>query len=219
MNSVELIENEVFGILDEISGIFSVKITEQVREFLTVTDGEDSLQIVLRGHLYVEYELERLLRHNIENPDSILTNRFMFMNKLNLATALGLLPESKKKAYKKLNDLRNKYAHKIRFEVSDKDLEDFISVMDREVKDDFVEKHKGVHVADTNLKLKHALSALWTDASRTVYFREIEKYKETMEFVRELSGVFDGNREEFLNFKKQKLLELKGRIEFITDEY
>lgn len=100
MNSVELIENEVFGILDEISGIFSVKITEQVREFLTVTDGEDSLQIVLRGHLYVEYELERLLRHNIENPDSILTNRFMFMNKLNLATALGLLPESKKRLIK-----------------------------------------------------------------------------------------------------------------------
>ncbi|PEX45965.1 hypothetical protein COJ42_17100 [Bacillus cereus] len=219
MNSIEVIEDEVVSILKGIAGIFSFKIAEQVNEFLTVTDGEDSLQIILRGHLYVEYELERLLRHNIENPDSILTDRFMFMNKINLAIALGLLPKSRKNTYKKLNDLRNKYAHKLRFEVSDKDLDDFISVMDEEVKDDFSEKHKDVDVKDIKLKLKHVLSAVWMDASKTVYIREVEKYKEQMDAVRELCRTFGGNEEQFITLKRQKLLELKERIEFIIDEY
>ncbi|MCU5343279.1 hypothetical protein OCA10_29700 [Bacillus cereus] len=224
MDAVEVFGDEVDKILNEIGDFCSARIEEQVNEFSEVTDGEDSLQIVLRGHLYVEYELERLLRKNMENPDSILTDRFMFMNKVNLAIALGLLPKSRKKAYKKLNDLRNKYAHRLRFEVEHKDLDDFISDMDKEVRDEvFTDEfgnktHEEVYATDIRLKLRHSILALWVDCSRIVYLKELEKHKKSMDIVTELKKRFGGDDKEYKDLQKEKLLTLKERMEFIISE-
>jgi len=224
MDAVEVFGDEVGKILNEIGDFCSARIAEQVDEFSEVTDGEDSLQIVLRGHLYVEYELERLLRKNMENPDSILTDRFMFMNKVNLAIALGLLPKSRKKAYKKLNDLRNKYAHRLRFEVEHKDLDDFISDMDKEVRDEvFTDEfgnktHEEVYATDIRLKLRHGILALWVDCSRIVYLKELEKHKKSMDIAIELKKRFGGSDKEYKDLQKERLLKLKERMEFIISE-
>ncbi|MDX5813390.1 hypothetical protein [Bacillus cereus group sp. BfR-BA-02730] len=226
MDAVEVFGDECGKILNEIGDLCSARIAEQVNEFSEATDGEDPLQVVLRGHLYVEYELERLLRKNMENPDSILTDRFMFMNKVNLAIALGLLPKSRKIAYKKLNDLRNKYAHRLRFEVEHKDLNDFISVMDKEVRDEvFADEfgnkvHEEIYEKDIRLKLRHAILALWVDCSRIVYLKEIQKYQINMDIAVELKKRFDGdgNDKEYEDLKKARLLALKERMEFIMSE-
>ncbi|WP_179863349.1 hypothetical protein [Bacillus pseudomycoides] len=97
------------------------KINEDVQDFLSATVGVDELQLILRGHLYIEHELERLLKIYMVEPKHILTDRFMFMNKLNLAIALGALSSSKKNSYKRLNDLRNRYVHALKFKMSELD--------------------------------------------------------------------------------------------------
>ncbi len=73
---------------------------------------DDALQVVLRGHLYVEAFLNMLIAQSLKRPESI-RSKFGFGQKVDLAIALGLIDEKWREPLIDLNDLRNDYAHEI----------------------------------------------------------------------------------------------------------
>lgn len=70
------------------------------------------LSSILRGHLLIERILETLIANSLKRPDRILEkHRLTFELKVDLASALGALPDSHLGAAKALNGIRNAYAH------------------------------------------------------------------------------------------------------------
>ncbi|MDA1802934.1 hypothetical protein [Bacillus cereus group sp. BY6-1LC] len=162
------------------------KIDRDVQDFLTATFGADELQLILRGHLYIEHELEKLLGIYMVEPKHILTDRFMFMNKLNLAIALGGLSSSKKNSYKKLNDLRNRYVHALKFQMTEKDLTGLIDSFDADLNnessiDDWNEGLPKEYQESTKNKLLGAVLTLWTYLTKHVYVVGVGVYREKIE--------------------------------------
>ncbi|MDM5465464.1 hypothetical protein [Bacillus cereus] len=160
-----------------------LEIVQAVNKFNEDTKGEDELQVILRGHLYIEHEIEKLLRLELAEPDYILkNNRLMFANKVNLAVALGLLPKNRKTMYEKLNSIRNNYAHQLDFELDEKHLNGIVSCMDKEVKDRYVGSSENTLLEN----MKCAISALWLDAILRVYWYRADELQEEMDRVDEL---------------------------------
>lgn len=159
-----------------------LEIFQSAHKFNEDTKGEDELQVILRGHLYIEHEIEKLLRLELAEPDCILTPRFMFTSKVNLAVALGLLPKNRKKMYEKLNSIRNNYAHQLDFKIKEKHLNDIVSCMDEEVK----RRYSGSSEKTLLENMKCAISALWLDAILRVYWYSVNELQEEMDRVNEL---------------------------------
>ncbi|PFZ19541.1 hypothetical protein [Bacillus wiedmannii] len=190
--------------IEQILGSCMGKVGEQMRRFLDDTDAEDDLQIFLRGHLYIEHEIEKLLRNELVDPDSILTDRFMFANKVKLAIALGLIPKDMLTTYNKLNSIRNKYAHELKFQIKDKHLSDLVSTFNEEIKKDYT-RWNNSYKDGTPLQLRLALIAVWGYSSKRVYTRELEKYSKEMRLFENLEDLFGESPE--LREEKTKLLD------------
>jgi hypothetical protein len=71
------------------------------------------LSVVLRGYLLIEQVIEALIAQKMKYPDRFFNNqRVTFEMKVDLASALGVLPETHLGAAKALNNIRNSYAHR-----------------------------------------------------------------------------------------------------------
>lgn len=71
------------------------------------------LSVVLRGHLLIEQVIETLISQKMKHPNRFFNNqRVPFEMKVDLASALGVLPETHLGAAKALNNIRNSYAHR-----------------------------------------------------------------------------------------------------------
>jgi hypothetical protein len=84
----------------------------------------DKWQQLLQGHLYFDHVITQLLVDALKKPDAIGTSRMSFLQKLQLIEALGLLPADLTAPVMFINGLRNKIAHDLNFEISDKDERD-----------------------------------------------------------------------------------------------
>lgn len=81
---------------------------------------------ILNGHLFVERILDTLISRSLTHPDALFKrNRIGFELKVDLARALGLLPEKYVSAFKALNNVRNNYAHQSDYKVSFAELNGF----------------------------------------------------------------------------------------------
>ncbi len=105
---------------DELFGKFAKDINE-----------ETYLQIILKGHLYIENRLIELIKVKLVNPNAIKLNDLNFPTKINLANALGLIDNKKSKLLRNLNSFRNKLAHDLNFELSDKEIKKQINYFDK----------------------------------------------------------------------------------------
>lgn len=77
------------------------------------------LSSVLKGHLFIERILDSLIDSELKHPEYLRRNqKLTFDLKIDLARALGLLPEKLVSPVKALNNIRNKYAHKESYTVS-----------------------------------------------------------------------------------------------------
>lgn len=84
---------------------------EEAARLLEHINSDEPLQIVIRGHLWLESKLIKYLADAVKNPQFLDNSRLSFSQRLNLAAALGLIPEEELPALFKLNRLRNKVAH------------------------------------------------------------------------------------------------------------
>lgn len=76
-------------------------------------EGRSLVEVLLRGHLWVETHLVGLLESELANPDALNLDRMAFAQKVSLANALGLLSPDEVATMKVLNRMRNRLAHNL----------------------------------------------------------------------------------------------------------
>ncbi|MGG0831996.1 MULTISPECIES: hypothetical protein [Priestia] len=109
--------------LDEIKNeLYERIIQNDLNKFIKETNSKNILHAILKGHLYIEQEVVRLLNFKLKNPEKILTNNFGFANKIKLAVALGIISVESMESYLVFNSIRNKYAHQLDYQLGEKDL-------------------------------------------------------------------------------------------------
>jgi hypothetical protein len=97
---------------------------EQCRR--TLEPLEDTISLVVTGHLFVEYWLDWLIQHSIPQPKKLfVSGRLTFAQKLCLAESLGLVTGRLTEGIYQLNSIRNKISHNLEYQISPKDLEIF----------------------------------------------------------------------------------------------
>ena len=80
----------------------------------------DELSIILKGHLFTEYMLDMLIRKKFKLPNTIL--KYKFSQKVDILYSLDLLPLYLYKNISNLNKIRNRFAHNLRYDLSNEKL-------------------------------------------------------------------------------------------------
>jgi hypothetical protein len=82
---------------------------------------------IITSHLFIENALESLIKKNAKSPNKILNNsNLKFRNKLDIVEGFGIFSaEFYYSSAKRLNDIRNKYAHKSDYRIKIDDLNAF----------------------------------------------------------------------------------------------
>lgn len=78
----------------------------------------EELNLVLRGHLYLEALLNQIIHRSLQYPRAIDETRQSFYAKVKLLRALGKIDQKLEKLLLTLNSLRNKIAHQLRYEIT-----------------------------------------------------------------------------------------------------
>jgi len=80
----------------------------------------DELTIILKGHLIVEYMLDKIVNDKFSKPSKIL--KYNFYKKLEILYSLDFIPKYLFSNIENLNEIRNKYAHDYRYNLQITDL-------------------------------------------------------------------------------------------------
>ncbi|WP_315765658.1 MULTISPECIES: hypothetical protein [unclassified Bradyrhizobium] len=84
-------------------------------------------QQLLQAHLYFDHVITKTLEDALKNPDAINMRRNSFSQKLQLISAMGLLPAELISPVEFINGLRNRIAHDLDFEIDDKHIDDLVN--------------------------------------------------------------------------------------------
>ncbi|MET3657810.1 hypothetical protein [Sporosarcina psychrophila] len=137
------------------------QLNDELKVFISDTDSDDELQVILRGHLYIEREITGMLRIILEYPDEILSDRFMFMNKVNLAVALGIIKKEDKSVLNKVNSLRNKLAHKLNYSCNEKDYSGLSDSLRGKLKNYSANHIAAIAEEDLLTRIKNIIGVIW----------------------------------------------------------
>jgi len=72
-----------------------------------------AFEAIIRGHLWVQSAIIQYVETELANPNDIDLARMDFSVLVDLAIALGLIVKEDSSGYKKLNGLRNRFAHNL----------------------------------------------------------------------------------------------------------
>lgn len=109
------------------------------------TRGRSMVEVLLRGHLWLENALIDLIEAEVRNAKPLNTERMSFANKVNLAESLGLLGSSDAKTLRKVNGIRNRLAHDLHGEPTIDDiaiLEEGLSQRQRELSESLLDSNE-----------------------------------------------------------------------------
>ena len=79
---------------------------------------KESLSKILIGHLSIENKLDLILCSQMKNTTYFKSLNLRFSQKVDLALSLDLIPEELGLFIKKLNSVRNKYAHRMLYDLT-----------------------------------------------------------------------------------------------------
>lgn len=140
--------------------VIAEKFQKQYDKFMLETEGENYFQIILRAHLYIEFEMREILKSKLMHPEE-LGDKLAFNVALKILLAIGAIPLELKVPINFLNRTRNRYAHELDFQF---DEETFRRFLDTFVKgfDKSIDSYKG-ELNDYSLlqSLKQVLFSLW----------------------------------------------------------
>ncbi|QIZ07614.1 hypothetical protein HFZ78_13455 [Priestia megaterium] len=163
---------------------------ESINKFLLETASYDLLQVVLRGHLYIERELTILIKKKLIEPDEYLKN-MMFGQKLSLAFALGCVSKEERSTYAKLNELRNGFAHNLEYELTEEVFMNLVNTVGSNLSslkaryDLFVSKKTD---SDLLSKFRYLICLLWVHIKLKVLVFEIDQFIIKTEEAQEIFG-------------------------------
>ena len=83
------------------------------KKFESEMVGGDLLTLIIRAHLYVEHALIQMLCEAMTYPNEEVIRRLNFPSKLELCIAFALIPDEWKPAVLKVNEMRNRMAHRL----------------------------------------------------------------------------------------------------------
>lgn len=95
--------------------------------------GEDWHKLV-QASVYMEFIALKLLERELKHPTEIELDRMSFSSRLDLISALGLVPKHIILAIKAISKKRNKVAHDLEFELSDQDIQQIASSIPKDLK-------------------------------------------------------------------------------------
>lgn len=84
-----------------------------LKRYLEHTKGRSLVEILLRGHLWLENAVVGLIEAEVQNAEVLSLGRMSFVNKLNLAEALGVLSSEDARSIRTINRIRNRLAHEL----------------------------------------------------------------------------------------------------------
>ena len=90
----------------------------------------DDLTVVVRGHLVIESFLEQLLKKHMDLSEFDGQDDLTFSRKLKMVQGLGLLGDLYP-SIRRLNKIRNDFAHDIRMQLQDVDISLFVELFER----------------------------------------------------------------------------------------
>ncbi|GMQ99859.1 MAG: hypothetical protein BMS9Abin18_0687 [Zetaproteobacteria bacterium] len=101
---------------------------------------DDDLVAVVRGHLHVEMQVNRLIEGLLPYPEEI-ESRLGWPQRVELSLALGLRAQYGP-PLKKLGSIRNRFAHRPDVTLEDKDVRELYQCLHKEDKDIVLESYK-----------------------------------------------------------------------------
>jgi hypothetical protein len=84
-----------------------------------VTFSGDTVVTVIKAHLYLEHVIVQTLTEAFKVPDAVDFRRMSFPAKLDLCVALGIYPKPWREIISRVNEMRNRTAHKLDTQVSE----------------------------------------------------------------------------------------------------
>ena len=126
-----------------------------------ITSGRP-VEVLLRGHLWVEAELISVLQDVLPFPSLIDLDRVNFPQKVSLVAAHGFIRPEDIPAYMKLNSLRNKVAHNLTAEPGEEYARDLIGSFGPHLKHiiDGLSEDYGFRWEEWIWRLRYAITAL-----------------------------------------------------------
>jgi hypothetical protein len=128
----------------------------------------DMVTMVIRGHLHLEHVLIQTLLDAFVVPDAVQLRRINFPAKVDLCIALGLIPEFWRDAVLKMNEMRNRVAHRLKFEFAESEKVELVKMVPKFLREILLDDAK---VAPNELE-KLAwwrifyIATLWLDIAR-----------------------------------------------------
>lgn len=121
--------------------------------FEHIPDDSDLTLIVLKGHLLIEEELNKIIKNDFEYPEAILTGRFSFTQSYRVVMA-SHFKENRKWLWDSidhLNKIRNKFAHNLEPKDIDSDISKFMEKV-----------HSNIRTREETLsgQLRHAVAMI-----------------------------------------------------------
>ncbi|MDQ6987716.1 MAG: hypothetical protein Q9M25_07935, partial [Mariprofundaceae bacterium] len=101
---------------------------------------DDDLVAVVRSHLFVEIQVNRLIEGLLPYPCEIEKSRFGWPQRVELSLALGLKAQYGA-PLKKLGTIRNKFAHRPDAKLEEKDVKELYQCLHQEDKDIVLESY------------------------------------------------------------------------------
>lgn len=154
-----------------------------------LSDHSSRLEIVLRGHLWVESVLNGLIESKLAHPDALDIDRLSFANKVSLAHALGVLPPGDVGWFRKLGKLRNRLAHTLGGEPTDQELEELETALSSDTRNMFSEAVGHLEGAHSRLRAAFIAMLLFMEYTRmcAVWRREHKEGIEKLGMQRALA--------------------------------
>jgi hypothetical protein len=164
--------------------------------FMVHMRGRGIVEVLLRGHLWIEKFLGELLEAELRDPAVIRLGRTPFSQKVNLAQALGLVSPVEAKPLRLLNKLRNKLAHDLAGEPSTADLSELqgsLGPVHKTLFDVQLERDPGAgDVRRLEFLIHGVLIALEYHRLRHVYWKENRAVLDAYGIARALETRFGG---------------------------
>ncbi|MBU5466989.1 hypothetical protein KQI49_09160 [Virgibacillus sp. MSJ-26] len=142
---------------------------EKERSFLDNIEKKDPLQIVVRGHLFLENELIHLLEATFPQKDCLDPSDLRFPMKVKLVGALGLLPKESISSYLKFNSLRNKFAHRLDMEITTEEIKKIINSLSKQQFYIFEKRNKDTNIEEDHIEyLRDIISIMFVELKSAV---------------------------------------------------
>lgn len=100
---------------DPLSNFRTTRSLSEIEEsFSRHLDSSEPLEVLIRGHLWIESALTILVQRNLKRAGALDKARLSFSQLLAVADALGVVAEDEVEAIRQINRMRNRAAHRLK---------------------------------------------------------------------------------------------------------